>query len=374
MSGWISTWGQATTEISMIRPSYNNRTMNLAVVNNIKGDKIRIRLSNRDGKKSMHIIEGTIAVNGQEQKKLLFNGEAELIIKSGMETYSDVVSMEIDTGDYITINLAFDGPVTSGNNIVETIHCSENGNFTKATQFKTVHRDKTACYHDMAQAIPALSSIEVFSEEEGCAIVCFGDSITQQSNWTKPLAEKMAELYPGKVSVINKGIGGNRLLNGPSPSFMGMYGQAGIQRFDRDVLDEAGVKAVVFALGTNDLGMSRNPKKPGWITAQMLIDAYVELVANAKENGLKVYGTTILPRAGSDGYTSSHETERIKFNEWMRTTDIFDKVFDFDEAVRNPIDLDKMRMEYDSGDHLHPGVLGGKKMAECIWKESEVFV
>ena len=365
MSRWVSTWGQAHTDIRFFSPSYGNRTMRLSIRNCIEGEALRIRVSNREGKKPYRIAEAAIQIEGGRQEKIRFEGKESREVKPGEECYSDTVSMSVRPGELLVVSMAFDGPVISGNGIAECVQCSKKGNYVQEAQFATQHRSKTACYHDMLQAIPGLSSIEIQTESDSAhSIVCFGDSITQQSHWTRPLMEEALKRRPGQVAVINKGIGGNRLLNGPFMSVMSMFGRSGMERFDRDVLGEAGVGAVIFALGTNDIGMARNPKKPDWITAEMLEQALGELVRKCREKKITTYGTTILPRTGSTGYLKAGEEERIKFNEWVRSTDLFDGCIDFDQVVRDAQHPEMLAFSCDSGDHLHPGFLGGERMAQ----------
>ncbi|RZJ83435.1 MAG: SGNH/GDSL hydrolase family protein, partial [Massilia sp.] len=62
------------------------------------------------------------------------------------------------------------------------------------------------------------------------------------------------------LGVVNAGIGGNRLLNPGNATIGGfqgiipLFGQAALTRFDRDVLTQPGVEAVIGLLGVNDLG------------------------------------------------------------------------------------------------------------------------
>ena len=53
-------------------------------------------------------------------------------------------------------------------------------------------------------------------------------------------------------------------------------------------------------------------------------------------------------------------------NEWVRTSKAFDGVVDFDKAIRDPSDPDRMLAVYDGGDHLHPSDAGYKAMADAI--------
>lgn len=62
------------------------------------------------------------------------------------------------------------------------------------------------------------------------------------------------------------------------------------------------------------------------------------------------------------------EKERIRavVNDWIRNSNKFDSIVDFDAALRDPARPGKMLAEYDSGDHLHPGPAGAQKMAYII--------
>lgn len=364
MSHWVSTWGQAHTDTKHMSHRYKDRTMRLAIISCMEGSHIRLRVANQAGKKPYTIVQAAVQREMEEQVPVTFSGNVSKEVQPGEEAYSDPVSLPIKPGELIVISMAFSGEVLSGNSISESVQCSIKGNYVEARQFTTVRKNLTACYAGMETLIPALSSVEVLTErEEAGALVCFGDSITQQSKWTKPLFEKVLEEIPGKLSVINKGIGGNRLLSGPDIAFLSMYGKAGMERFQRDVLEEAGVKGVIMAIGTNDFGMARSPEKPDWVTAEKLEAGLTTLVKQCREKELRVYGSTLLPRMGYGRFLMEAEQERILFNDWVRSTDIFDGVLDFDAALRDKLQPDCLAFAYDCGDHLHPHGLGGKKMA-----------
>jgi lysophospholipase L1-like esterase len=69
----------------------------------------------------------------------------------------------------------------------------------------------------------------------------------------------------GKVGVLNEGIIGNRLLsdspNQAGSPFGATLGQSGLARFDRDVLEQAGVEYVIVGVGINDIAF------PGSLTS-----------------------------------------------------------------------------------------------------------
>lgn len=368
MGKWVSAWGQAHTDISKFSPSYKDSTMRLAVPGNVNGGQIRIRLSNREGKKPIRVLQAAVETTGRKAE-LSFGGQKDMALLPAEEKYSDPATLPVKAGEYITISMAFQGGVISGNNIVECVQCSQKGNYVDTHQFTTVHRSRRACYHDMAQGIPALSSIEVQTDEKAGAIVCFGDSITQQSTWITPLREEIYRNNPGKFTLINKGIGGNRLLSGPLMGIMKMYGRAGLERFVRDVLDEAGVEAVIIAIGTNDFAMARNPKKETWVTAKRLAEGYEELLGLLKSQNIMAIGTTVLPRGGTRGYLPAQEKERQAFNAWLRDSKAFDAMIDLDAITRDAKHPEQMAFVVDSGDHLHPGAAGGRIIAYRVYEQ-----
>ncbi len=87
-------------------------------------------------------------------------------------------------------------------------------------------------------------------------MVTLGDSITDghgattngNNRWPDVLASRMqANKSTRMMGVLNEGIGGNRLL-------LDGLGPNALARFDRDVLAQTSVKAVLVLEGVNDLG------------------------------------------------------------------------------------------------------------------------
>jgi lysophospholipase L1-like esterase len=100
------------------------------------------------------------------------------------------------------------------------------------------------------------------------------------------------------------------------------------------------------------------------------------LIERAHARGVKIWGATLLPfkdtlvppDAGFHGpyYTPAGETKRQEVNHWIRTAHAFDAVIDLDSVMREPTQPDRLRSEFDSGDHLHPNDAGYKAMAAAI--------
>ena len=142
-------------------------------------------------------------------------------------------------------------------------------------------------------------------------------------------------------------------------------------RFDRDVLATSGVRHLIVLIGINDIGHPGTGTIPvtETVTAQDLIAGYRQLIARAHAKGIPVYGATLTPFEGTifPGYYSPEkEAVRQAVNNWIRGSDEFDAVIDFDRAVRDPANPTRMLPAYDSGDHLHPNDLGMQAMANAI--------
>ncbi len=63
---------------------------------------------------------------------------------------------------------------------------------------------------------------------------------------------------------------------------------------------------------------------------------------------------------------SEAEIERKKYNQWVRKQTEADDFIDFATVVEDPNRPEYMCSKLHIGDGLHPGVLGGKIMAETL--------
>jgi lysophospholipase L1-like esterase len=176
--------------------------------------------------------------------------------------------------------------------------------------------------------------------------------------------------------VLNEGISGNRLLHDPNPlpgsgadAFAAQFGESALRRFDRDVSSQPGARYVIVLLGVNDLG------HPGTIAPEServtpadLIAGYQQVIDRAHQQGMLVFGGTITPFANDTfGFdTPANRAARLVVNRWIRTSGAYDGVVDFDAALRDPADPERIRPDLDSGDHLHPNDAGAAALANAV--------
>ena len=102
------------------------------------------------------------------------------------------------------------------------------------------------------------------------------------------------------------------------------------------------------------------------MTADELIGAYKQMIERAHEHGIRIYGSPLMPFEGAPYYSDHGNETRQTVNQWIRTSKAFDAVIDFESVVKDPQQPNKMKAEYDSGDHLHPNDAGYKAMADSL--------
>ncbi|MGB9146488.1 MAG: SGNH/GDSL hydrolase family protein [Acidobacteriaceae bacterium] len=379
-TNWVGTWA-ASQQIPEPANSLAPEPMRDATIRqifhvSIGGSVVRMRLSNAFGTEPLRFTSVHIArpvappgaqVDPASDRVVTFFGKPDVIVPAGAEYLSDPIPFALAPLSSVAVSFFLeDAPA------VETGHPG-----SRETTYYA-HGDLTgAAELPGAQTIDhwyQVSGIEVEAPPQAAAIAVVGDSITDghasttngNDRWTDFLAARLqASPATREISVLNEGIGGNRLLqDGAGPNVLA--------RLNRDVLAQAGVRWLIVLEGVNDLGMlTRDGPAPPAAHAALVerIEAgYQQIVERAHERGIEVIGGTITPYMGSDYYhpDAANEADREAVNAWIRTPGHFDAVIDFDRALRDPQHPDRLRPQLDCGDHLHPNPAGYKVMAEAV--------
>ncbi|ELS50480.1 putative Lipolytic protein G-D-S-L family (Precursor) [Streptomyces viridochromogenes Tue57] len=193
------------------------------------------------------------------------------------------------------------------------------------------------------------------------AVAALGDSITDgwqstadlNRRWPDYLARRLQRADTAVKGVANEGMAGNKVLaDGP--------GQSALNRLERDVLSQPGVRTVFLFQGVNDI------KAHTGVTADDLIDGYREIVERAHAAGKCVVGATVGPFKGRHEWDPAAEAVRQEVNAFIRTGGVFDAVTDFDRVLRSPYDPERMLPAFDGGDHIHPNDKGMQAMADAV--------
>jgi lysophospholipase L1-like esterase len=108
-------------------------------------------------------------------------------------------------------------------------------------------------------------------------------------------------------------------------------------------------------------------RNSGVIRFIRIIAGMQQIAEQTHAKGLRIFSGTLTPFRGfRDTYfTEDGEKTREKVNNWIRTSGVFDGVIDFEHAVADPSNPQKLLPTYDF-DHLHPNDAGYKAMADSI--------
>ncbi|RBM04546.1 SGNH/GDSL hydrolase family protein [Streptomyces sp. PT12] len=378
---WVGTWTaapQLTEPHNMPPPPFTgddavlvDATLRQTVRVTTGGERIRLSFSNEFGGAPLPLTEvsvalplggaaGVGAIEPGTATPVTFSGRASVTVPVGARYVSDPVAV----------------PLEAGSNLTVTAHLAEG----QAGTALTSHPGSRTTSHllagnhvaadDLPGATPTdhwylLSSVEAWSSRSTSATAILGDSLTdgrgsttnENDRWPDQLFDRLQEgRGTDDVALLNQAAGGNRVLaDGLGPS--------AISRLDRDVLSQSGVTRLILFEGVNDIGTAEATPEAQARVADDLIVAFDQIVTRARTHGIEVYGATLLPFGGNEGYDDPgglREAARQAVNEWIRTSGAFDAVLDLDAALRDPAAPERLRPGVHDGDwlHLNPGGYG----------------
>lgn len=368
-----STWGSDFVLPTKIPATLENQTIRQTVRVSLGGRRVRVVLSNQYGDQPLAIGEAHVALAGAgariipaSDRKLTFGGQTSIAVPPGEPAVSDPVDLPVEALASLSVSvfLPRKTPLTTFHWDGKQTATIGHGNVSAAAHMQADSTTDTRIF---------LSGILVDSPTQKGAVVVIGDSITDgagaslDSNhrWPDFLAHRLAAR---QIAVLNAGISGARVLSDK-------MGANALARFDRDVLSQPHVKTAIVLIGINDIswpGTAFAPDAPP-LAVEALTDGYRQLVAQARSRNVRVIGATLTPFEGAlsgtplEGYfNADKEKVRQQVNAWIRSSGAFDAVIDFDAVLRDPAHPTRLRSEYDSGDHLHPGDKGNEAMAEAV--------
>jgi lysophospholipase L1-like esterase len=398
---WTATWGAglAGPALPAEQVLLRGQTLRLIVHTSIGGSRARIRLSNEFGAEALRIAAANLALRQAgaaivpgSSRELRFGGRREIAIPAGGSVLSDPVELAVPALADLAVSLYLPEQVAAGTvqaAAYQMSYVSAPGDFAGAPNLPVERQIPSWPFlaevdveaGAVPGAVPGASPSATGGSAPAAALVVFGDSIasgavtTMDANrrWPDLLARRLldgpASAPTAHLGIVNRGIGGNRLLR--DPAVQPIFGRAALDRFERDVLGTAGVRAVFLAIGINDIGHPGMQGVPAdqLPTPEELVDGYRELIERAHKRGIAVIGVTMTPFEGTvyPGYATP-EKERIRHvvNGWISLAGKFDGVIDADEAVRDPAHPRRLLPAYDSGDHLHPNDRGMQAIADAV--------
>ncbi len=401
---WICAWGTAPTEIGIdgyenITAYIGDVTARTVITPTASGSKLRIRVTNYYGSSEMKLTRVTVGksiggskVDPDSVKIVTFNeGHQSISVPAKKEYYSDPVVFDVKAGEDIAISIYiedFTEIKTMGLSGGET-YLAIGDDFTSKesmgvgqmldnekivellTQFTGSDIDLKLAY-SFIKVVPCLASVDVLADENAYSVVVVGDS-TVSNEFPLYLAQSLNEKGITNVGVVGKGIIGNRLLGEGLGYGSLIFGESMLDRFERDVLSQTGVKYVIVKIGANDIMhpvcsdvMEQYPgiKQPTW---QEICLGYRKVFQMCHDAGIKVIPIGITQwkgntrdYLGTGGKYNRTDEEfeadwqiALNVNKWLAASNEHDGYVNFNDISANPKDPAAFYPEY-TIDGAHP--------------------
>lgn len=375
---WKTSWGYEPIDYGKTIGRIEETACRMYAKNNLSGNRVRVRFSNRYGNTPLHFQAVRIS-DGRREQAVTYQGRAEITIHAGEEFYSDAVNLPVQAGNEIMVDI-FVGEVLEIGSVCTTFSAGGWSAWYRRRQ----PEGESSAGRELEEIFPfvkeeaikpqiifGFTEIQVLTDSNVREILLFGDSLTHMSFYSDALAERLYRKYPGKVSVINGGICGNRVLRDAMEveRFAGNgreMGRSGIGRAEgqyRGCTDIAvileGINDILQPYGENRLEEA--------VTSGELIQGLSQLIFLLKKTARQVYIGTLPPFQSRDA-TWPYQCENIRqeCNQWIREQRLANGFVDFDRAVADRVNPCRMAEGLHLGDGVHPNTEGGILMAEEV--------
>jgi lysophospholipase L1-like esterase len=403
---WVASWtasahgpypvGNATAqpELKFAFPDAgkgaNDQTFRLILRPDVWGGKARIRLSNAFGTKPVTFDGASLALRSSgaalvpgTTRSITFAGKNSVTIPPGQTALSDAVTLSWvhHTPDPMLTNRALavsfhvlgeTGPMTWHAKALTTSYVSapNSGSHGADVTEDAFPYSTTSWYFldELDMTVPGAATVVAFGDSitDGTASTLNGDD-----RWPDVFSRRAHAAFGDRFSVVNEGIGGNMVIGPPDYAahpFAG--GPSALDRLNRDIISLPHVAAVIWLEGINDFGT-------GGADAAPVADGVRQAVKTLRDAipGVRIYMATLTSSLHSTNGTYGSfpvEERRRAYNDFIRTSGIFDGVIDFDQATSDPA-TGELKAEYQPnsttggpGDKLHPNRAGYAAMGRAI--------
>ncbi|KAF2686394.1 SGNH hydrolase [Lentithecium fluviatile CBS 122367] len=391
---WIDTWASMPqlTEPANLPPAPFNQTGAVFVNSTIRqtlhmsvgASQIRLKISNAFGVTNLPITTVTVALPANDTagihliqaatvQNVTFSGKSSISIPNGALAVSDPLNFKIKPQSILTVSIYLEAGQTTNSMTSHpgsrTTSWWQFGNAVSAQSLSVTSTSTQSAAHWYL-----LSAIEAWVPPSYGTLAIIGDSITdgrgsdtnKNNRWPDLLLARLQKSPNTKtIGIANQAAGGNRVLaDGLGPNALG--------RVDRDVLAHPGVKYAMIFEGVNDIGTADTSAAAQAAVYDGLTQAYAQMVTRMHGAGIPVFGATITPFSAPANFSgqpysnAERERTRQRVNEFIRESGVFDAVVDFDEMLADPRIPSQLKVEFDSGDYLHPNVRGYQRLADLF--------
>lgn len=376
---WLNTWSYTQQDYRSWPSEVENQVQIVRIQCNHYSETLKLRFSNEYGLTpiifdyvKIRVIQEE-AKQSSEIKNVTVCGNKQVFIYPTANLLSDEIALSLIPGTIIEIETMMRNKtlLTSGTVSYSRINTDVYNYQLKDGQLEAIEQKnlfRMVQENERMFYIYGLSGIDLLVENNMQLIVAFGDSLTQQGFWVDHLKKRFVEVGQHNVAVINRGIGGSRILKGQNPkndAFI-RHGNAGLNRFEKEIYQYGNPDTIIVLHGINDLISRHDGTEEYSYSLKQIEEGLMQYATIAKHHHSRIVIGTIPPMGKSIFYNHKFEEERRILNNWIRKSHYFDEVLDFDSALSDlkiPYLLDQ---DYDNGDGLHWSSEGGKRAAEIV--------
>lgn len=372
---WVGAWATSMVDSAISLANMNlqdiipaKSTIRIELKVTTGGERLRFKFSNEYGAAPITISEATVAktvgsgkadIDTSTVTGITFNsGSSSVTIPAGQTIWSDSVKIRTEALDALSVSLYFEN----------TTYITSAGLSNARTYLglRSIFREEVSqCYAEdiyssreitigsgtiTYHTTPFLAEIDAYVPAGSTDVAVFIGDSTLVNDTYYYFAEKLVKAGYKNISVVNEAVIGNKLLSDGTGIIGNLYGDALIDRFERDALNISGVKYIFVKIGLNDIlhqfSKSMGDSVPHY-SAKAIINGYKELVERAHAKGIKIFFFTKSPWKGYEreflGQTGdvvwNKEMQDMcdSLDRWIKTNDMADGYIDC-SPLANPAD------------------------------------
>ncbi len=321
---WVCAWATSIVDSSISLASLSvqdiipsDSTIRIELRVGTGGEQLRFKFSNEHGAAPIRITEASVArtvssgeaaIDAKTATPITFGGEASVSVPKGETLWSDAVDFATESLEAISVSLFFENTtyitsagLSNARTFMGMPMLGGNGSQCSKPSIgmpREINIEaSTITYH----TTPFLCQIDTSAPEGTKDVAVFIGDSTLVNDTYYYFAEKLVKGGITNISVVNQAVIANKLLSDGTGLVGNLYGEALINRFQRDALDISGVKYIFVKIGLNDIlhqfSKSMGDEVPHYSTDD-IIKGYKDLIKRAHEKGIKIYFFTKSPWKG----------------------------------------------------------------------------
>ena len=373
---WTTFWGNAQSSVVPQPQRYaKDLTLRYPIFIPFDGTKIRITLDNFCVEEYVTIDSVLVSIGNElsdkqsnEFKYLTFNKNKSVTIDKNSYVISDELDINLKSNEYLIVSIYLKDytNLTGGVDIKGPL---SKGYFAYGNQIENnkldINTSKSTSW------VYFLSNIDIYTDDNNMALICYGDSITSQ-DWSDYMLLHLRENNVNNIAVIRKAVSGTRILRQYECITYKSYGLNGKNRFMHEISSVSNAKYVIIQHGINDIihpvGEDINIFRPmsDLPTANELFEGINYYKECLDKLNLKMIVGTLLPIYNWRTYMPFRETLKNDFNKLLM--DNYECIDFQSEIGFLKDDIWYFKDGCDSGDHLHPSKDAYNKMGNLAAK------